>query len=107
MLEIACRQIREEQDAFERRRHAERQRAAVMSALDDVLAELEELSLAESRVAPTALRERVARVVARAFELHSTPTVPRSVLRLMDVVFAAQEAALLRQRQAIPDTGQR
>lgn len=101
MLQIACREIREEQVAFERRRLADRRREATMAALDGMLAELEELSLAKVDTAPAASRARVAALTAHVFGLAEPPSVPGSVTGLIDVVFAMQDAALVAHRRAM------
>jgi hypothetical protein len=100
MLQIACQEIRDERAAFERRRRDDRRRDAVMSALDGILAELEDLCLAGVVMAPAAYRARVAALVAHVFGLAEPPSVPGPVTDLIDVVFATQEAALIRHRRA-------
>lgn len=62
---------------------------------------LEELSLADVVTAPASCRARVAALVAHVFRRTEPPSVPRSVTDLIDVVFAAQEAALVGRRRAM------
>jgi hypothetical protein len=100
MLDSACREISDAHDAFLRRHIAERRRKAVIAALDSVLAELEELTLAGSRLAPAACRARVAALAAQVFGAEAPSGIPRSVSRLMEVVYAAQDAALIQRRRA-------
>ena len=71
---------------------AARYRAAVASALESALCELDELSRAGLRVAPAACRARIAGLVGQAFGLDAMPMLSPSVSKLVGAVHAALDA---------------
>jgi hypothetical protein len=100
MLEIASREIREAAEADERRRREAQRLPALVSALDAVLFELEELNLQGVAVAPPPCRHRAAELIAEASGLDTPPEVPEALTDLMDRVYEAQDLALVRRRRA-------
>jgi hypothetical protein len=100
MLEIAGREIREAAEAEARRRREVRRLPVLVSALDAVLSELEELNLRGLAAAPIACRLRAARLIAEASRLDRPLEVPETVPGLMERVYEAQDIALVRRRHA-------
>lgn len=100
MLETASREIREAAEADERRRREVQRLPALVSALDAVLFELEELNLQGVAVAPACWRRTAAELIAQASRLDALPDVPEAVPDLMERVYEAQDVALRRRRRA-------
>jgi sirohydrochlorin ferrochelatase len=74
--------------------------AALIAALDDVLTELEEMTVEGIAEVPDALGRRAAELIAEAMRLEDRPAVPGKVTDLMERVYAAEDAAMLRRRRA-------
>ncbi|HSR22202.1 MAG TPA: hypothetical protein VLW53_01525 [Candidatus Eisenbacteria bacterium] len=100
MLETASREIRQAAEAEERRRQEAGRLPGLVSALDDLLFELEELVLQDVAVAPARCRRRAAELIAEASRLDELPVLPETVAHLMDRVYEAQDIAMLRRRRA-------
>ena len=100
MLETARRDIRRAVEAAELRRRQAACLPALVAALDDLLSELEELTVLGVVTAPDACRRRAGELVAEAARLDAVPLLPETVEGLVERVYAAQEAALLRRRCA-------
>jgi hypothetical protein len=101
MLETASREIRQAAEAAERRRRETRRHPALMSALDELLSDLEELNLRGTTAAPEACRRRAAELMAEAAGAEALPEVPEAVADLMEVVYETQDAVLLERRRAV------
>jgi hypothetical protein len=100
MLETSNREIRRAAEAEERRQREARRLSALVAALDDLLSELEELNLGRRGTVPDRCRQRAAELVAEAHRLDAPSEVPDRVANLMDLVYEAQEAAMLSRRRA-------
>ena len=100
MLETASREIRRAVEAAELRRLEAARLLALVASLDELLSELEELTVLGIITAPDACRRRAAELVAEAARLDAAPVLPETVAGLMERVYQAQEAALLRRRRA-------
>jgi hypothetical protein len=105
MLDTANREIRQAAQAEERRLGQVRRLTALVSALDDLLFELELLNLRGSAIVPEECKNRAALLIAEALRLDTPPEAPRSVSALMDRVYTAQNTALVRRRRAGWDLG--
>jgi hypothetical protein len=100
MLETASREIRRAVEAAELRRLEAARLPALVALLDELLSELEELNVLGIVAAPEACRRRAAQLIAEAARLDTAPVLPATVAGLMERVYQAQEAALLRRRRA-------
>jgi hypothetical protein len=100
MLKAASREIRQLAEAEERRRREARRLPALVSSLDDLLFELEELNLRGVAAAPASCRRKAAALIAEAAQLDAPWELPEAVADLMERVYEAQEVALLRRRRA-------
>jgi hypothetical protein len=103
MYEPASQEIREANEAAERRRYEDRRTAALLAAIDSMLFELEELNLVGEEWVPPAL---AAGVTALSEEIGEgsmiTAERPLSVNEVMDVLYEAEEA-LLRGRRSLSE----
>jgi hypothetical protein len=95
MLWTATREIRQAAVAEERRRREGLRLAALVSALDALLFELEELNLRGVAVAPAACQQRAADLIAEASRLDRPVELPRTIAGLMERVYTAQDVLLL------------
>ena len=100
MLETASREIRRAAEAERRRRREAEALLTLISALDDLLFELEELNLRGTTVALASCRRRAAELIAEASRLDALPELPEAVSELIERVYEAQDAALRRRRRA-------
>jgi hypothetical protein len=100
MLETARREIRRAAEAAELRRLEAARLSALVASLDGLLSELEELNVLGIATAPDPCRRRAAHLIAEAARLDAAPDLPETVEGLMERIYEAQEAALLRRRRA-------
>jgi hypothetical protein len=100
MLETASHEIRRAADTAEAQRQRARRLPALVAALDDLLFELEELNLRDVAEPPDACRCRAAELIAEAMRQQEARALPKTVAGLMERVYEAQDAALLRRRRA-------
>jgi hypothetical protein len=100
MLKAASREIRRAAEAEERRRREAERLPALVSSLDDLLFELEELNLRGVAIAPASCRRQAAALIAEAARLDVATELPEAVADLMERVYEAQNVALLRRRRA-------
>jgi hypothetical protein len=95
MLRGATREIRQAAEAEARRRRRVERLPALVSALDALLFELEELNLRGVAMASASCRQRAADLIA---ETSRPVDLPESVADLMERAYQAQDAAMLRLR---------
>jgi hypothetical protein len=100
MIESANREIQRAAGAAEARRREGERISGLVAALDDLLYELEELTLRGVAVAPDAIGRRAAELVAEALRMEDVPAVPATVAGLMERLYEAEDAALTRRRRA-------
>jgi hypothetical protein len=100
MIESASREIQRAVEAAETRRREAARLPALIAALDDVLTELEELTVEGITRVPDALGRRAAELIAEAMRLEDLPAMPETVTALMERMYEAEDAALLRRRRA-------
>jgi hypothetical protein len=98
MLRGATREIRQAAEAAGRRSRRVQRLPALVSALDALLFELEELNLRGVAVAPAPCRQRAADLIAEASLPAAPVDLPESVADLMERAYQAQDAAMLRRR---------
>jgi type VI protein secretion system component VasF len=84
MIESASREIQRAVEAAETRRRDAASVPALIAALDDLLNELEELTVGGIAEAPDALRHRAAELIAEAMRLEDVPAVPGTIADLME-----------------------
>lgn len=100
MIESASREIQRAAGAADARRREAERMPALVAALDDLLFDLEELTVRGTADVPDAVGRRAAELIAEALRLRDVPAVPGTVADLMERVYQAQDAALLRRRRA-------
>jgi len=100
MIESASREIQRAVEAAETRRREAARLPALIAALDDLLNELEEMTVEGITEVPDAIGRRAAELIAEAMRLEDLPAVPGSVTDLMERMYEAEDAALLRRRRA-------
>jgi uncharacterized protein YicC (UPF0701 family) len=95
MLWTATREIRRAAVAEERRRREGLRLAALVSALDALLFELEELNLRNVAVAPAACQQWAADLITEASRPDLPEELPQTVAGLMERVYMAENVLLL------------
>lgn len=99
MLETASQEIRRAAEAAEAQQRRARRLTALVAALDDLLFELEELNVRGVVGVPDACRRLAAELIGEAMRQPELPALPETVAGLMERVYEAQDAALLRRRR--------
>ena len=99
MLETASQEIRRAAEAAEAQQRRARRLTALVAALDDLLFELEELNVRGVGGGPDACRRLAAALSGEAMRQPELPARPEPVAGLLERVYEAQDAALLRRRR--------
>jgi len=100
MMERASQEIQRAVEAAETRRREADRMPALIKAIDDLLNELEDMTFGSIAEVPGAIGRRAAELIAEAMRLEYVPVVRGTPTDLMERMYEAEEAALLRRRRA-------